>query len=228
MHSLSKTRWKRLAILCTCFAVGLLIAGRLVLENYHTVLPGRVYRSAQLSPEGLEMHVARYGIKTVINLRGDNPDEEWYRQEQTHAHHLGIEHIDLPIDSFMPSPNEVRILTAILRECRQPILLHCESGIDRTGFASAVAYLLLDDASKPELAAGQLTWMYGCMPGRKSRGTKVAFLEAYEDWLRKNGLSHSREHFLTWIQQVTKSQSGRWVRSNFATEPWPVASLPAK
>src|SRR5262245_46726283 len=63
---------KRLAWGC---AAGLLVAvlaevGRVFVgPNFHTVLPGRVYRTAQPSPDRLERLVRGYGIRTVINLR---------------------------------------------------------------------------------------------------------------------------------------------------------------
>ena len=49
--------------------------------NFHEVVPGQFYRSAQLSGERLGAEIDRYGIKTVINLRGENPDKGWYVDE---------------------------------------------------------------------------------------------------------------------------------------------------
>ena len=50
--------------------------------NLHTVIPGRVYRCAQPSPNKLERLVHAHGIRTVLNLRGPNPDQSWYRGER--------------------------------------------------------------------------------------------------------------------------------------------------
>ncbi|MFN3444028.1 MAG: hypothetical protein ACK4Z3_16590, partial [Rhizobium rosettiformans] len=70
--------------------VGLLILS----GNFHEVLPGQFYRSAQLSGERLGAEIDRYGIKTVINLRGENPGKDWYDDEiaATAAH--GARHVD--------------------------------------------------------------------------------------------------------------------------------------
>src|SRR5687768_13280374 len=55
----------------------------LVGTNRHAVIPGKVYRSNQPSPDGLRDATAELGIRTVINLRGYggiNPND-WYPDE---------------------------------------------------------------------------------------------------------------------------------------------------
>ena len=50
-------------------------AGRVLFwTNRHAVVPGRVYRSAQLSASGLADEIAGHGIRTVVNRRGTCPD----------------------------------------------------------------------------------------------------------------------------------------------------------
>src|SRR5437868_15065750 len=51
------------------------------LGNVHTVIPGLVYRSSQPSPELLADLVKRYGIRTVVNLRGYCDGFDWYSAE---------------------------------------------------------------------------------------------------------------------------------------------------
>jgi protein tyrosine/serine phosphatase len=46
--------------------IGLQLVG-----NVHVVEPGELYRSAQLNGASLDGVLKRYGIKTVINLRGE-------------------------------------------------------------------------------------------------------------------------------------------------------------
>ena len=44
--------------------------GRMALDrNRHVIVPGRAYRSGQLSPDQLDRYVRRHGIRTVVNLR---------------------------------------------------------------------------------------------------------------------------------------------------------------
>ena len=42
---------------------------RLVWDHFDTVKRGILYRSGQLNSDQLELAVARYGIKTVVNLQ---------------------------------------------------------------------------------------------------------------------------------------------------------------
>jgi protein tyrosine phosphatase (PTP) superfamily phosphohydrolase (DUF442 family) len=173
-------------------------------DNFHEVLPRQLYRSGQLSAAHLHAHVEQNGIRTVINLRGPNPTEAWYREEIAAARSGGLVYVDLPIDSLFPTKEELRELIETLETCPKPVLIHCQSGIDRTGIASALACLLLDDFGTPELALNQLGWQYGCLPGRKSREAKRDFLLAYESWLRSRHLAHCRLHFRTWLQEVVQ------------------------
>lgn len=173
-------------------------------DNFHEVLHAELYRSGQLTGAHLVARAQRNGIRTVINLRGPNPSEAWYRDELDMSEKCGLVHIDLPIDSLFPTKDELRDLAHALEDCPKPVLIHCQSGIDRTGIASALACLLLDDSSSPERALDQLTWRFGCLPGRKSREDKRDFLLAYESWLRGKGLVHRRDHFRAWLQEVVQ------------------------
>lgn len=43
--------------------------------NFHAVIPGEVYRSAQPLGAALARYRNEYGIRTVLNLRGSNERE---------------------------------------------------------------------------------------------------------------------------------------------------------
>src|SRR5262249_17961194 len=64
----------------------LLVAGvelyrMLIGPNFHVVVPGAIYRPSHPSPEFLEQTVKRYGIRTVVNLRGCSDPVAWYLDE---------------------------------------------------------------------------------------------------------------------------------------------------
>ena len=199
---------KRVCFWLVIFASFATVAAHYVwnaLDNFHAVIPGKIYRSGQMSASHLQSHVETSGIRTIVNLRGANPGESWYRDEIESAQSGGLVHIDLPIDSVFPTKNELRELTKVLETCPKPVLLHCQSGIDRTGIASAMACLLLDDDCTPELALGQLTWQYGCLPRSKIRKNTRDFLLVYETWLGTQNLSNSRVNFRTWLQEQVQA-----------------------
>jgi protein tyrosine/serine phosphatase len=137
--------------------------------NFHTAVPGKLYRSAQPSAEDLTAYARAYGIKTVINLRGAHSGEPWYDEEMRAANALGLRHIDLAISARRePGAAQLLALEKTLRDASAPILVHCKGGADRSGLAAAL-YVLEVEHGSAETAAGQLSWVYGHWPYLWSR-----------------------------------------------------------
>lgn len=129
--------------------------------NFAPVVEGVVYRSNQPTPERLADYQATYGIKTVLNLRGAAPGEDWYDLERQAVDALGMTLIDVPLSSTRElSGPELQQLVEILRSAEKPILIHCRSGSNRTGLAAAI-YLAAIEQVEPETAGEQLSIRYG-------------------------------------------------------------------
>ena len=62
--------------------------------NIQEVECGRLYRSAQLEDDQLEATIRRFGIRTVLNLRGEAEDEGWWCEEKAVCQRLGVAHHD--------------------------------------------------------------------------------------------------------------------------------------
>lgn len=120
-------------------------------QNFHEIDPGKYYRSAQLSKAEFKKYIEQYGIRTVINLRGAEPKEKWYKDEMAITKELGVEHYDIAMDAFtIPTRENLIQLLDLYQEVPRPILLHCKKGKDRTGEASAVYVQEYMGASKKE------------------------------------------------------------------------------
>jgi hypothetical protein len=170
----------------------------LFLGNFHVVVPGRVYRVSQPSPQRLERLIRDQHIRTVVNLRGCCPGFDWYKDECRVSTKLDICQEDLCFSAGrLPSTNEVRRLVETLDHTDYPILFHCHRGADRTGLASAIALLLTTDASYEE-GRRLLGWRYGHLalgrPGNLDR-----FFDLYEAWLKQHRFSHTRANFRQWL-----------------------------
>jgi protein tyrosine phosphatase (PTP) superfamily phosphohydrolase (DUF442 family) len=195
----SPLRWFAL-LLSTCIVLAALIHGRHLLwgGNFHTVLPGEVYRSAQPSKLQLEDWIRRYRIRTIINLRGDNV-EPWYYEEHDTGRALGVKVVDVGLwAKHAPLAEEFRLLVTTLAEAPRPILVHCNSGGDRSGLAAAVAVLLSRDYDIT-CARRQLSVYFGHNPfGLAACHDRL--LDRYEEWLAQRGVEHHPEHLREWAR----------------------------
>ncbi len=197
--------WPRLRIILSGMALGLLLAsageaGRVLLgKNFHTVLPGQVYRCAQLSATELEPIIRDYGIRTVVNLRGQSAPLPWYLEECRVTHRLNVAQEDICFSAGrLPSGIELRRLVEVFDRSEPPLLLHCRRGADRTGLASAIALLLKTDVDL-ERGCRQLGLRYGHVAlGRPAYLDQ--FFTIYRGWLERHRRAHSPRTFREWIE----------------------------
>jgi protein tyrosine/serine phosphatase len=143
------------AVALGCYLGALQLTG-----NFHEVLPGELYRSAQPTANDIAAYSREHGIKTIVNLRGRNKGA-WYSQEVAAAKQAGIEHIDFKMSaSHQLTLDQTHQLIALLRDAPKPILIHCQAGADRTGLVSVI-YLQQIAGVDEETAERQLSLRYG-------------------------------------------------------------------
>lgn len=129
--------------------------------NFNTVVAGEFYRSGQLTPTQIADYAKQYGIKTIINLRGDNPGNSWYDAEVAEARRLNISHINFGMSARRElTAAQATALIAAMKEAEKPILIHCKAGADRSGLASAL-YLAAVKKLDAATAEGQLSIRFG-------------------------------------------------------------------
>ncbi|MBL8794030.1 MAG: tyrosine-protein phosphatase, partial [Planctomycetia bacterium] len=160
-------------------------------NNFRTVVPGQVYRCAQLTEAELEQAIRRHGIRTVINLRGMGVGCDWYLDESRATARCDASQEDVNFSAGrLPPTSELRLLLRALDHGEYPILVHCRQGVDRTGLVSALVLLLYTDATLDD-ARQELRLCYGHVPlGRTVR--MHGFFDLYEDWLKQQGVPHDR------------------------------------
>src|SRR5690242_19312392 len=180
-------RLARVALGGTLMAVGALAAwlgGLQLTGNIHEVEPGALYRSAQLGRGALSDVIRDYHIRSVINLRGINPEAPWYSGELAVIRALGVTHYDFPMSANdMVAPEMMARLAALLRDAPKPVLIHCQSGADRSGLAAAL-YEYAIAARPAEEAEAQLSLRYGHVPYLWSR--TGAMDRSFEIFVRQN------------------------------------------
>jgi protein tyrosine phosphatase (PTP) superfamily phosphohydrolase (DUF442 family) len=165
-------------------------------ENFHTVIPKEVYRSAQPSPEVLERWISELGIRSVINLRGER-QEPWFRAERAVTEAQGVDLYNILLSNgTIPQTSALLELVYLLDTARRPVLLHCAHGIERSGIASAVAVLLAggDLAEAQE----QFGFTYGFVSWFDD---PPELLDDYEHWLALRAWSHTPDRFRRWVKK---------------------------
>ncbi|OQA57307.1 MAG: Tyrosine phosphatase family protein [Candidatus Omnitrophica bacterium ADurb.Bin277] len=103
-------------------------------HNFHVVTRG-VWRSAQPNKESL-LRMKGYGLKTLVDLRGSGEREHW---EKELSDRLGIQYYHFPMDAGKATPLKTidAVLAVLSDPAKQPALVHCRVGKDRTGLVVA-------------------------------------------------------------------------------------------
>lgn len=208
------------ALLLTGLAIGIPVAVRRSAGNFGTVEPGRVYRSAQLDAGAIGRAIREHGIKTVLNLRGPNPDQAWYREEVAATVASGATQVDVPLasDQWL-SRAQAATLLDLLGRVEYPILIHCEFGAERTGMVSAFVELLKPGGTLAD-ARAQFSIRYLFLPVKDGL-VMLGHVDRYESWLRDHGLAHTPDQFRRWLSSDYRPDSP-------SREYWPCNPYPLK
>ena len=100
------------------------------IHNFYKV-DEHVYRGGQPTDEGFR-YLAKIGVKTVIDLRGES---EGRGSEESVVTTAGMKYINIPMTGLTP-PTEAEInkILGILEDgTTGPVFVHCQRGADRTG-----------------------------------------------------------------------------------------------
>lgn len=184
---------------------------RAIYMNLHPVTPTKkMWRSAQPSPRQIKK-LARRGIKTIINLRGERQDCGAYLLEEAACREHGITLVNFPVSS-RDTPKVEWILGArdMFKAIEYPALLHCKSGADRAGLM-ATLFAYVGEGRPLDEALGQLSLKYGHIKQAKT-GLIDWFFENYQ---RRN--AQSPIDFFEWVETEYDREA---MKSEFMAKGW--------
>ena len=158
-------------------------------------------------------------IKTVLNLRGSNPTESWYRDEIATTREACATHVDVAMSSCLwMSRVQLRALVQTLDTAEYPLLIHCAWGSERTGLVSAFAELLRPGGTLDD-ARAQFSIRYLFV--RVNDGKVMAeHLDQYANWLRERGIEHQPANFHRWVD--AGFLPGQPSREDWEYDPYPL------
>lgn len=165
---------------------------RLAWSNFAAVVPGRLYRCNHPTPQRLAALTRRYGLRTLINLRGrtNNGSDALSRDA---AAQLGLDFIDMALESRgAPQRERILCLCDIFRTMRAPALMHCKSGADRAGLAAGLFVLFNGGTAREALA--QLSFRFGHI-----RQARTGILDAFFHHYAR--AAEGRKPFLDWVRE---------------------------
>jgi undecaprenyl-diphosphatase len=162
----------------------------------HAIVPGEIFRSAQLSGAQFTKAIEKHGLKTIISLRQPDQQADWYREELAAVSAAGVTHHSLGMLQSSPTYDRVIDLYQLLQSAPRPLLVHCRSGVDRSGLAGVMT-MLLNGQGSLEIAARQASWRFAAL---KPRSAGKVFLAAYRQWLDRQGKAHTPETFGDWLE----------------------------
>ncbi|AGA31179.1 acyltransferase family protein [Singulisphaera acidiphila] len=193
--------WKVVLGLATLLLVGFVWSSRGFLggNNLHVEEPGRLYRSARLSPADLDALIRREGLRTVVAFTGDPQRHSWFAKYQKICQARKVELYTINLrDEVIPTRNALIQLVDILEHCPRPVVVQGYRGIDHSSFAAAVAKLL-DGATLP-VAFKQFGMRYGQF-GVPEYSPLGLTLLSYQDWLNAHHWPHTVERFRDWVRK---------------------------
>ncbi len=122
--------------------VGLVVMGawawpHMVAKNFGTVVPGKIYRSGELTVAALADVVRDHDIKTIIDFGAFEEGSPAENLEAKAAEALGVERhvLRLEGDGTGNPDMYLQALRMMSDPERQPVLIHCGAGSERTGCA---------------------------------------------------------------------------------------------
>jgi hypothetical protein len=161
-------------------------------------------------------------IRTVLNLRGSNPSDAWYRGELAATGAAGATQIDVAMSSCLwMSRVQLRRVIRLLDETEYPLLVHCSWGSERTGLVSAFAELLRPGGTLRD-ARAQFSIRYLFVPVNDGK-VMALHLQQYESWLGKHGMQHDPANFRRWVKEGF--EPGVPSREQWPYDPYPLVVI---
>lgn len=200
--AMRRTAWIVAGVVAAGIAGGLVFLQpwRPGLKNFGTVVEGRIYRMGRTTPAGLQRLVEEKGIRTVIDFGSDPEGSEHDTREVEACAELGLDRVTLRLEGDgTGDPNMyVEALRIMTDPARQPVLVHCGAGAQRTG-AAAILYRHIVEG-RPIIDVYPEAWKH-----RHERGKDWRMLAYLADWSDEIGEAYRTGGRIVGPGQITSA-----------------------
>jgi len=117
------------------FAAGCYVKWCVLDSRLCTITPGTLYQSAAFDADALVAACRERGIRTVIDLRDNHPED--VAANAIAAEKAGVCHIHVPTETHPTSESVAKFLDA-MDAAERPVLVHCQHGEGRSVMMCAI------------------------------------------------------------------------------------------
>lgn len=159
--------------------------------NQFEIAPG-VWRSNHPTHKRFAA-MKRMGIKSILNLRGSAGAAHYLTEKESCAA-LGLTLVDVTLHARYAAPREdIQAVIDAFRSVEKPFVMHCKSGADRAGFASAIYLMVIE--GRPVADARQMLSLRYLHVKRSRTGILDYIFDLYEARQVETGIG-----FEEWVQ----------------------------
>lgn len=168
-------------------AVGKYVYDMNINHNFEVITEGKVYKSGVIPPDQIDDYVAKYHIKSIIDLRmpgtndlvlnPENPGELQAERDAV-AKIKGVHYFPNPSEQ-VPNGKNIAVFRSILdNKANYPVLIHCYHGTGRAELYSAIYRMEYENFTNEEARNGVRTLVkFSSFDDGKPKGE---YLKAYK------------------------------------------------